>query len=69
MKGVVVKKKPAAAAAPKTTPANKPTTIGEKDDADLAARTGTKREAEVDADADGGQQESTVEKKQKIDQA
>jgi hypothetical protein len=46
MKGVVVKKKPAVASVSKTATVSKPTTIGEKDDADLAARASTKREAE-----------------------
>jgi hypothetical protein len=61
MKGVVVKKKPAAAAVPKPVqPAKKPMTIGEKDDADLAARAESKkREAEGD--------EKEGEKKQKVD--
>lgn len=67
MKGVVVKKKPAAAAAPKTSAANKPTTIGEKDDADLAKRAGTKRDA--DAEAEDSREESTVDKKQKVKEA
>lgn len=63
MKGVVVKKKPAATPAPKTATASKPMTIGEKDDADLAARAGTKREADDTKD------ESANDKKQKVQQS
>jgi hypothetical protein len=60
MKGVVVKKKPAAAPVKPVQPAKKPMTIGEKDDADLAARAGNKREAEEDKEDEG------AEKKQKV---
>ena len=60
MKGIVVKKKPASAASTKPVqPAKKPMTIGEKDDADLAARAGNKREAE--------DEEVSTDKKQKVD--
>jgi hypothetical protein len=61
MKGVVVKKKAAPAATPKPAQsANKPMTIGEKDDADLAARAESKKR-----DAEGDVKEG--EKKQKVD--
>jgi hypothetical protein len=62
MKGVVVKKKAVPTPAPKPAQsAKKPMTIGEKDDADLAARaeSGKKRDAEGD--------EKEGEKKQKLD--
>jgi hypothetical protein len=60
MKGIVVKKKPAAAASTKPVEsAKKPMTIGEKDDADLAARAANKRDAEED--------DVVVGKKQKVD--
>jgi len=63
MKGVVVKKKPAATAPPKPAQsAKKPMTIGEKDDADLAARAESKKR-----DAEGDEKEG--EKKQKVDAA
>jgi len=63
MKGVVVKKKSAAAPPPKPAqPAKKPMTIGEKDDADLAARAESKKR-----DAEGDEKEG--EKKQKVDTA
>lgn len=61
MKGVVVKKKVAPAATPKPAQSvNKPMTIGEKDDADLAARAESKKR-----DAEGDVKEG--EKKQKVD--
>lgn len=59
MKGIVVKKKPVAVATKPTQSAKKPMTIGEKDDADLAARAENKREAE--------DEDTAVEKKQKVD--
>ena len=62
MKGVVVKKKPTPAPIAKPAqPAKKPMTIGEKDDADLAARaeSGRKRDAEGE-DKEG-------EKKQRLE--
>jgi hypothetical protein len=63
MKGVVVKKKPAAAAPPKPAQsAKKPMTIGEKDDADLAARAESKKRDAEDDEKEG-------EKKQKIGSA
>jgi hypothetical protein len=60
MKGIVVKKKPATAASTKPVEsAKKPMTIGEKDDADLAARVANKREAE--------EEDVSAGKKQKVD--
>jgi hypothetical protein len=60
MKGIVVKKKPAAVASVKPVEsAKKPMTIGEKDDADLAARAANKREAE--------EEDVSAGKKQKVD--